>query len=75
MKKNEDEKVKKVNSFAKFSSAGIQMGVLIVAGVYLGKYLDEKFQFESPWMTIVFALLGVFIGLYVVIREVIKMSK
>lgn len=75
MKKNEEEKIKKVNSFAKFSSAGIQMGVLIVAGVYFGKYLDEKFQFESPWMTIVFALLGVFIGLYIVIREVIKMSK
>lgn len=51
------------------------MGVLIVAGVYFGEWLDKKFEFESPWMTIVFALLGVFIGLYIVIREVIKMSK
>ncbi|MDB4089029.1 AtpZ/AtpI family protein [Flavobacteriales bacterium] len=74
-KKNENSEIKKVNSFAKFSSAGIQMGVLIVAGVYFGEWLDKKFEFESPWMTIVFALLGVFIGLYIVIREVIKMSK
>lgn len=73
-KKNEPQ-TKKVKSFAKFSSAGIQMAILIVAGMYFGEYLDKKFGFEGPWMTICFSLLGVFIGLYIIIREVIKMSK
>ena len=75
MKKNSQIETKKVKSFAKFSSVGIQMAILIVGGMYLGEYLDDKFGFEGPWVTICFSLLGVFIGLYIVIREVIKMSK
>lgn len=67
--------LKKANAFAKFSSVGIQMGLLIYGGVYLGQYLDERYGFETPWMTILFALIGVFLGLFFVIREVIKMGK
>ncbi len=66
---------KKVNSFAKYSSLGIQMGVIICIGVFGGQYLDEYFNFESPWMTIVCSLLGVFASLYIVLKGIIKMNK
>jgi F0F1-type ATP synthase assembly protein I len=72
MKKNKQEKV---NAFAKFSSIGIQMAVLIVGGVYLGQYLDNKLEIQTPWMTILFSLIGVFAGLYLVIKEVVKFNK
>lgn len=71
-KKNE---LKKVNSFARFSSIGIQMLVYIIGGVYFGKYLDTKLQSETPWMTIIFSLIGVFAGLYKVIKEVSSLNK
>lgn len=72
MKKND---LKKVNTFARFSSIGIQMLVYIVGGVYLGKYIDSKLQSETPWMTILFSLIGVFAGLYKVITEVSNLNK
>ena len=50
------------------------MGVLIFLGVYGGQKLDEKYQTKTPWFTIVGSLLGVFSGLYVVLKGVIKMG-
>jgi len=70
-----EEPKKKVNAYARFSSMGIQMGVLIFLGVYGGQKLDERWQFETPWMTIVGSLLGVFVGLYIVLKGVINLNK
>lgn len=73
MKKNEAQD--KVNAFAKFSSLGIQMGVIICLGVFSGQYLDEYFKFKTPWMTIICSLIGVFASLYIVLKGVINMNK
>lgn len=75
MTSKKDTTTKKVNVFARFSSAGIQMAVVIVGAVFLGQYLDTFFTYETPWMTILFSLLGVFGGLYLVIKEVISLNK
>ena len=74
-KNNSEKKIKKVNAFAKFSSLGIQMAAVIVGFVLLGDYLDGYFKNETPWLTIVFSLVGVFGGLYLVIKEVILLNK
>ncbi|MGB1041271.1 MAG: AtpZ/AtpI family protein [Flavobacteriales bacterium] len=75
-KKNNLEGTKiKINAFAKFSSIGIQMAVVIVGAVFLGDYLDTFLVSETPWMTILFSLLGVSAGLYLVIKEVMKLNK
>jgi F0F1-type ATP synthase assembly protein I len=42
---------------------------------WLGYYLDQKYKSKTPWWTIGFSLFGVFISLYVVIREVLKMNQ
>ncbi|MHA3788463.1 AtpZ/AtpI family protein [Flavobacterium hauense] len=47
-----------------------QMGVIILAGVYLGLWLDEKYSNGGNLFTIIFSLLAVFIALYNVIRQV-----
>jgi F0F1-type ATP synthase assembly protein I len=47
-----------------------QMGVIIVAGVYLGLWLDGKYSHGGSLFTIIFSLLAVFIALYNVIRQV-----
>jgi F0F1-type ATP synthase assembly protein I len=66
---------KPMNKFAQLSGLGIQMGAIIGLFAWLGTYLDEKYQLKTPWWTIVLSLFGVFAGLYLIIREVIKMSK
>lgn len=71
MEENKD----KLNVYAKYSGLAIQMGVIIGVGVFAGQYLDGVLAFETPWLTIFLSLLGVFIALYIVIKEVIKLNQ
>jgi|694.fasta_scaffold48109_3 F0F1-type ATP synthase assembly protein I len=64
-----------ISKFARFSSVGIQMGVLIALFSWLGTYLDKKFLSKTPWWTIGLSLFGVFASLYLVIKEVINLNK
>lgn len=66
---------KKTNLFARFSSAGIQMALLIIVGALGGQYLDDKSGNENPIYTIIFSLLAVVIGLYLIIKEVLNITK
>jgi len=72
-----EEKNKKsgISKFARFSGLGIQMGAVIAIFTWLGTYLDKKFASKTPWWTIGLSLFGVMAGLYLVIKEVIKMGK
>jgi len=72
MSENDD---KKISKFARFSSVGIQMGVIIALFTWLGTYLDDKYQTSTAWWTLGLSLFGVVAGLTLVIKEVIKMSK
>jgi len=49
-----------------------QMGAAIFIGVMIGKWLDGHFQFEKPYMTLLFALLFTLSSLYLVIKDVMK---
>lgn len=51
------------------------MGVIIGGFTWLGVFLDNKYNNKTPWWTIGLALFGVFAGLYLMIKEVIKMGK
>lgn len=64
-----------MSKFARFSSLGIQMGVIIGVFAWLGTYLDDRYQMKTPWWTIGLTLFGVAAALILVIREVIKMGK
>lgn len=78
MKKNENPSKKpnnSLNQYARFSGIAIQMGVIIGVSAWGGKKLDEHFNLNKPYLTIVCSLAGVVIALYLIIREVIKMGK
>ncbi len=64
-----------MSTFARFSSAGIQMGIIIALFTWLGTWLDGKYQTKTPWFTIGLSLFGVIASLVIIIREVIQMSK
>ncbi len=64
-KENKKSKLNKpVKNWAVFTSIAIQMAVAIAGGVFLGIWLDEKFPNKYAAFTIIFSLLGVFVGLY-----------
>ena len=71
----EQKKGKKTSAYIRFSSMGLQMGVIIGFFTWLGTYLDKKQLNDTPVWTIVLSLFGVAGGLYLVIKEVSKMNK
>jgi F0F1-type ATP synthase assembly protein I len=62
------------NPFLKLSSAAIQMAAVIGGFTWLGTYLDSKWSKESLF-TIIGAFVGVGIGLYLIIKEVIQLNR
>jgi putative Ca2+/H+ antiporter (TMEM165/GDT1 family) len=60
------------NKFLKYSGAGLQMLVTIAAGVFLGRWLDEKMMMKTPWFTVGCSLFFIFAGMYLFIKGLPK---
>lgn len=63
------------NKWIQLINIPFQMGVIIVAFAYLGKWLDDEYNNNKSLFTIIFTLTGVFLALYNVISQVNKMNK
>lgn len=61
------------NKFLRFSSAGLQMGLTIYLGNFVGKWLDTKYQ--TTFLENTVTLLAVFIAIYSLIKVAINTSK
>ncbi len=73
MEPNRDKTPQKPpNPFAKYSSLGFQMAVIIGGGCYGGFKLDEHYQNKTPVFTIVLSLVSIAIALYLVLKDFIK---
>lgn len=57
-------------SYAKYSGMAMQMGVIILAGVYLGKYLDSYFQ-TTPYLLVAMSLFSIFAALYTTLKDIL----
>lgn len=68
-----NKNLKPRNTFIRFASAGLQIGVTIWLGNEFGKWLDVKYNkdFLEPTVT----LIAIFISIYLIIAQVIKISK
>ncbi|SMB85713.1 hypothetical protein SAMN00120144_2857 [Hymenobacter roseosalivarius DSM 11622] len=62
----------RLRTFAKYSGLGFQMLAIIGLSAWAGTALDERFQNDRPWYTIVLMLLGVFVAMYQVIRSLTR---
>ena len=72
MQKNKTKKKKQLNSYIKYSSIATQMAIIIIAGTFLGNYLDLQQNTSKKTFTIVCSLLSVFLSIYHAIKEVLK---
>jgi F0F1-type ATP synthase assembly protein I len=64
---------KPLNKWIQLISIPAQMGMVIFLFAYLGQYLDEKYQSEN--YVKIFTILGVFLAMYNVIRQVNQLNK
>lgn len=58
--------------YAKYSSLALQMIVIIVAGAFGGKALDEWLQWGFPVFTLVLTILAVVVAIVYGMREIFK---
>jgi len=65
----------KTNKYLRFSSVFFQMAAIIGGAAYLGIYLDGQSGKKQSTYTLVCSLTGVALAMYVVIKEVIQISK
>lgn len=66
--KKKDDLKRSLKAYSKYSALGLQMGALIFAGAYGGKYLDQFWNLQKPWMTMLGTLSGMAIGLYLLLK-------
>jgi F0F1-type ATP synthase assembly protein I len=73
--KLEPDKIKGASSFYKeigpYIGLGLQLGVTVTVMVFIGIWLDGQLE-TKPVLTVVFAFLGVFTGMYTFIKSVLK---
>jgi len=73
LKRKRNKKQKPVNAYARFTTVAFQMGATIYLGNLLGGWLDSKY--DKNFLESTITLLAVFLAMYMVIAQVIKLSK
>ena len=64
-----------LGKYAYFSGVGFQMLAIIGVFTYIGYRIDQSREAETPLWTALFALAGVCISMYTVIRAVTRRKK
>ena len=68
--KKTTNKKKPLNAYLKFSTITIQMAVIIALSVLFGGWVESKFLFLNGLTQALISLIGVFIALYLVVKNV-----
>jgi len=64
---------KQLNQFLGFTSVAFQMGATIWLGNILGNWVDKKYS--TDYLEGLTTLIAVFVSMYLVISQVLKLSK
>jgi len=66
---------KKVSRYLRLTGIGLQMGVTVFIGAYIGRWLDEEYPADKKWFTIGLTLFAVAISLYSMLKQVNRLNK
>jgi hypothetical protein len=73
--KEKKENKNPLKAYAVYSSLGMQMAVIILAGAFGGKELDKWVKWHFPVFTVVLTLLSIALSILYGIREFFKHDK
>lgn len=71
-KEPKENRRQSLNALARYSGMGFQIAGTIIICLFAGKWLDGKFPMKFPVFTTSLTILGVFLGVYFVIRDLLK---
>jgi ATP synthase protein I len=71
---NEDGRSNFAVNYGPYLGLGLQLAATVIVMVFLGIWLDGKFD-TSPWLTVIFSFLGIASSLYNFIKTVLKSYK
>ena len=60
---------KESNNYLKYTGIAFQMIAIICVFAFLGNWADRYFQHSIQWVTALSCVLGVFLSIYQVIRQ------
>ncbi len=60
-----------MRQYARYSGMALQLAVPIAIGVFLGQKLDAHFHTQRPYFTGLMAILFLFIGLYLSLKDLL----
>ena len=69
-KKSLRESLRNSREFIRYTNVAFRMIVIILAGVYGGKKLDEFLGNEISIFTLIFSILSVVAAMYIIIKEI-----
>ena len=72
--KNSNKIIESYKEIGPYLGLGTQLAATIILMFFLGRWLDAKFETE-PLLTILFAFLGGFAGIYNFIRAVLNINE
>lgn len=72
---NQNPKKKPFNKWISLINIPVQMGIIIFLFAYLGKYLDENHPHPKLYYAKLLVIIGVFIAMYNVYRQVMQINK
>lgn len=61
-----------LNSYARYSSLAIQMGVIIAGGILGGYLIDDEIKWKFPLFTVFFSFISVAFAIYIAIKNLTK---
>ena len=61
-------------SWGRYAGIGLQMAVGVVLGVVVGQWLDKRYGW-APWGLTIGAMLGLAGGMYLLIKDAIRINK
>lgn len=60
------------NSYMKYSGMAFQMIAVIAVITFIGKRLNDHWELDPPYLTAIFALIGVIAALYLTLKDFIN---
>lgn len=74
MKKSNDSLYKTYKEISPYLGLGFQLAAVVLIFLFIGDWIDKKNN-SSPIFTVIFATLGISIGLYSVIKTIIGLEQ
>ncbi|MBK6619737.1 MAG: AtpZ/AtpI family protein [Saprospirales bacterium] len=63
------------DQYLRYSGMAFQLAIVLIIGTYLGSRLDGYFQTRRPYFTALLALLSLFAGLYISLKDLLFTKK